>query len=64
MMSWWVEAAKGGDIDILVSLKVSVENDLVDIWIYSFNKWGVAQADKYIYNQALTLLLEIETGIE
>lgn len=23
------------------------EKDLIDIWLYSFENWGVAQADKY-----------------
>lgn len=27
---------------------IAAENDLVDIWIYSFDKWGTAQADKYL----------------
>ncbi len=31
-----------------IAKNVAAENDLVDIWIYSFNQWGVAQADKYI----------------
>ncbi|MES9853997.1 MAG: type II toxin-antitoxin system RelE/ParE family toxin [Candidatus Thiodiazotropha sp. L084R] len=27
---------------------VRAEQDLIDIWSYSFNKWGEAQADRYL----------------
>ncbi|HET9107079.1 MAG TPA: type II toxin-antitoxin system RelE/ParE family toxin [Steroidobacteraceae bacterium] len=26
----------------------SAESDLIDIWQYSFEQWGAAQADKYL----------------
>ncbi len=35
-------------MSLKIAKNVAAENDLVDIWIYSFNKWGVVQADKYI----------------
>jgi len=31
-----------------VTKSVAAENDLIDIWIYSFENWGAIQADKYI----------------
>lgn len=27
---------------------VRAEQDLIDIWSYSFNEWGEAQADRYL----------------
>jgi toxin ParE1/3/4 len=34
------------------------EQDLVEIWLYTFNEWGEQQADKYLddLNAAITLL--------
>lgn len=29
-------------------LSERAENDLTDIWVYSFEQWGVDQADRYI----------------
>jgi toxin ParE1/3/4 len=28
--------------------KPLAESDLIDIWLYSFDKWGEAQANKYL----------------
>ena len=28
--------------------KAKAEEDLIDIWTYSFGQWGMAQADQYI----------------
>lgn len=28
----------------------NAEDDLIDIWLYSLNKWGITQADQYIDN--------------
>ena len=28
--------------------QVKAEEDLIDIWTYSFEQWGIAQADQYI----------------
>ena len=40
--------------------QVLAEQDLVDIWLYSFNNWGEHQADKYIdeLEKAFLLLAE------
>ena len=34
------------------------EQDLLDIWLYTFNEWGEQQADEYLdeLNQAIQLL--------
>lgn len=36
------------------------EQDLVEIWLYTFNEWGEQQADKYLddLNAAITLLAD------
>jgi toxin ParE1/3/4 len=28
--------------------QVLAEQDIIDIWLYSFENWGQAQADKYL----------------
>lgn len=33
-------------LEVVKSL--AAENDLIDIWIYSFDNWGIVQADKYL----------------
>ena len=35
------------------------EQDLIEIWLYTFNEWGEQQADKYLedLNAAITLLV-------
>ncbi len=36
------------------------KQDLIDVWLYTFNQWGEAQADKYLdgLENALKLLAE------
>jgi toxin ParE1/3/4 len=40
--------------------QVQAEQDLLDIWLYTFNEWGERQADKYLdeLDQAIQLLAE------
>ncbi len=33
-------------LEVVKSL--AAENDLIDIWVYSFDNWGIVQADKYL----------------
>ena len=43
------------------------ESDLLDIWQYSYEEWGVAQADRYLdeLEENITLLIESpELGVE
>jgi toxin ParE1/3/4 len=30
--------------------QANAENDLVDIWVYSLERWGLTQADQYVDN--------------
>ncbi|MEM6722804.1 MAG: type II toxin-antitoxin system RelE/ParE family toxin [Bacteroidota bacterium] len=40
--------------------QVQAEQDLLDIWLYTFNEWDEQQADKYLdeMEQAIQLLAE------
>jgi toxin ParE1/3/4 len=40
--------------------QVQAEQDLLDIWLYTFNEWGEQQADNYLdkLDQAIQLLAE------
>lgn len=40
--------------------QVLAEEDLIDIWFYSFQKWGAAQADAYLdqLNGGIAVLAE------
>ena len=40
--------------------QAQAEQDLVEIWLYTFNEWGEYQADKYLdeLNAAIRLLAE------
>jgi len=31
-----------------ITKSLAAENDLINIWVYSFDNWGVVQADKYL----------------
>ena len=44
----------------IIYKRVLAEQDLIDIWLYTFGAWGEAQADEYIDNidKALRLLAE------
>ncbi len=33
---------------LTVNKRPLAENDLIDIWIYGYEQWGIAQADHYI----------------
>jgi toxin ParE1/3/4 len=37
--------------------QAQAEQDLVDIWLYTFNEWGEQQADKYLDELAAALNL-------
>lgn len=40
--------------------QIQAEQDLLEIWLYTFNEWGEQQADKYLdeLDQAMQLLAE------
>lgn len=40
--------------------QIQAEQDLLEIWLYTFNEWGEQQADKYLdeLDQAIQLLAE------
>ncbi len=40
---------------MVVNKQAKAEQDLIDIWLYTFSKWDESQADKY--------LDELETGL-
>ncbi len=43
-----------------IAKRAQAEQDLLDIWLYTFTEWGERQADKYLdeLSNALTLLAE------
>jgi len=31
-----------------INIQSKAEQDLIDIWLYTFSEWGESQADKYL----------------
>jgi toxin ParE1/3/4 len=40
-----------------VSKQASTEQDLIEIWLYTFNEWGEKQADRYLDDLAVAFVV-------
>jgi len=47
-----------------ISKQKLAEQDLIDIWLYTFNEWGERQADSYLNDLAVTFNLLAEQPLQ